>query len=135
MSEANQQPTEQEIRQYLSQLRGTPVAQVVSEILFGLLNAAQAKLGRNDGRLMIDLSGLVLDHARRYLPSDQATQLNQLLSQLRIGQVQAEKEVAAKGEAEPNDLADAPPPPTATPPAAPQQQRPASKLWVPGQGM
>ncbi len=135
MSEANQQPTEEEIRQYLSQLRGTPAVQVVSEILFGLLNAAQAKLGRNDGRLMIDLSGLVLDHARRYLPSDQATQLDELLSQLRIGQVQAEKEVAAKGEAEPNDLAEAPPPPTATQPAAPQQQRPASKLWVPGQGM
>ena len=133
MSEANQQPTEQEIRQYLSQLRGTPAEHVVSEILYGLLNAAQAKLGRRDGRLMIDLSGLVLEHARRYLENDQVSQLDQLLAQLRIGQVQAERDVAAKGEPEPNDLPEVHTPPAATQPAAPQQ--PASKLWVPGQSM
>lgn len=133
VSEANQQPTEQEIRQYLSQLRGTPADQVVSEILYGLLNAAQAKLGRRDARLMIDLSGLVLDHARRYLPNDQVTQLDRLLGQLRIGQVHAENEVVAKGEAEPNDLPDVPAPPTTSQPAAPQ--RPATKLWVPGQSI
>jgi hypothetical protein len=133
VSEANQQPTEQEIRQYLSQLRGTPADHVVSEILYGLLNAAQAKLGRRDGRLMIDLSGLVLDHARRLLPADQATQLDQLLAQLRIGQVHAENEVAARAEPEPNDLAEAPTPPAPAPSVPPQ--RPATKLWVPGQGI
>ena len=133
VSEANQQPTEQEIRQYLSQLRGTPAEQVVSEILYGLLNAAQAKLGRRDGRLMIDLSGLVLDHARRFLPAGHATQLDQMLGQLRIGQVHAENEVAAKSEAEPNDLAEVPTPPTAAQPAPPQ--RPVPKLWVPGQSI
>jgi hypothetical protein len=141
VSEA-QQPNEQEIREYLAQLRGAPAAQVVSEVLYGLLNAAQAKLGRHDGRLMIDLSGLILDHARPFLPSDQLAPLDQVLSQLRLGQVQAEQEVAAKGAAEPNDLPAAPSPPAAGP-AAPSTsqlgeqpgQRPASKLWVPGQNL
>jgi hypothetical protein len=54
-----------------------------------------------------------------------------MLAQLRIGQVHAENDVAAKGETEPNDLAEVPTPPTAAQPASPQQ--PATKLWVPGQ--
>lgn len=131
MSEANQQPTEQEIREYLSRLRSAPVAQVVPEILYGLLNAAQAKLGRRDGRLMIDLSGLLLDHARRHLPAAEVAQMDQLLAQLRIGQVRAENEVAAKDEAEPNDLSEVPTPPRATPPT--DRPPPGPKLWVPGQ--
>ena len=131
MSEPNKQPTEQEIREYLSQLRTVAAAQVVSEVVFSLVNAAQAKLGRRDARLMIDLSGLMLGHAGRYLPADQKSQLEQLLGQLRIAQVRAENEIAAKGQSEPNDLAEIPTPPSTTPPAP--SQRPASKLWVPGQ--
>jgi hypothetical protein len=133
VSEANQQPTEQEIREYLSRLRTAPAGQVVPEILYGLLNAAQAKLGRRDGRLMIDLSGLVLDHARPHLPAAEVTQLDQLLAQLRISQVRAENELATKGEAEPNDLSEMPTPPQTTQPAA--QQPPAPKLWVPGRNL
>lgn len=132
MSEANQ-PSEQEIREYLSRLRGAPAGQVIPEILFGLLNAAQAKLGRRDGRLMIDLSGLLLDHARPHLPADEVAEMDRLLAQLRIGQVRAENEIAAKGEAEPNDLPEVPTPPQATKPAAPKP--PGPKLWVPGQNL
>ena len=131
VSEPNQQPTEQEIREYLSRLRSAPVGQVVPEILYGLLNAAQAKLGRRDGRLMIDLSGLVLDHARRHLPAAEVAQMDQLLAQLRISQVHAESELAGKGEAEPNALSEVPTPPQTTPPATPPALGP--KLWVPGQ--
>lgn len=133
VSEANQQPTEQEIREYLSRLRSAPAGQVIPEILYGLLNAAQAKLGRRDGRLMIDLSGLVLEHARRHLPAAEVAQMDQLLAQLRISQVRAENELAASGEAEPNDLSEMPTPPQSTQPAA--QQPPTPKLWVPGQNL
>lgn len=133
VSEANQQPTEQEIREYLSRLRTAPAGQVIPEILYGLLNAAQAKLGRRDGRLMIDLSGLVLEHARRHLPAAEVAQMDQMLAQLRISQVRAENELAARGEAEPNDLSEMPTPPQSPQPAA--QQPPTPKLWVPGQNL
>ena len=48
------EPTEEEIRAYLSQLREAPVDQVLAEVVNALLNAAQVKLGRRDGRLLID---------------------------------------------------------------------------------
>lgn len=134
--------TEEQAKQYVAQLRSAPAEQVVTEILSGLLNAAQVKLGRRDARLLIDLSAVVLEQARRYVSTELATQVEQVLSQLRLGQVRAE-EAAAAGEpaAEPNDLPETPAPPaggTGAPatapaaPAAPSQPSPASRLWVPG---
>ena len=72
---------------------GLPGKQVIAEVLQGLLNAAQVKLGRRDARLLIDLSASVVDHARPHLSGDLASQVDQALSQLRMGQVEAEKEV------------------------------------------
>lgn len=124
----------------MAQLRSAPAEQVVTEILSGLLNAAQVKLGRRDARLLIDLSAGVLEQARRYVSTELVTQVEHVLSQLRLGQVRAEEQAAA-GEpaAEPNDLAETPAPPAGTtgdpataPTGSPPQPSPASRLWVPG---
>jgi hypothetical protein len=137
---------DQETREYLAKLRSAPAEQLVTEVLFTLLNAAQVKIGRRDARLFIDLGALLHEHARRYVSGDLARQVDQALGQLRLAQVQAEGQVAPQGsEVEPNDLPETPaapagpaagpaadaassPPPT----PAPSQPSPASRLWVPG---
>jgi len=134
--------TEEQLRELLGRLRHAPVEQVIAELLSSLLNAAQAKLGRRDARLLIDLSGLMIDHARRYVSKGLADQVDQALTQLRLGQVRAEGAAASgKRSDEQNDLAETPAPPTgaAAPPAeqpAPSPQPSASsRLWVPGRNM
>jgi hypothetical protein len=132
------QITEEQLREYLSQLREAPAEQIVAELLSSTLNAAQAKLGRRDARLLIDLSTVMMDHVRRFVSGDLATQVDNVLQQLRLGQVRAEE--SAGQTPEPNDLPETPPPPS-TGPAAPEStppppsagaSRPPSGLWVPG---
>ncbi|MFC4000197.1 hypothetical protein ACFS2C_02885 [Prauserella oleivorans] len=138
--------SEDEAREYVSRLRTAPVEQLVSEVVFSLLNAAQVKLGRRDARLLIDLGGLVAGHSREYVSAELAQQVDRALAQLRLGQVSAESEVAGKAEPEPNDLDRTPAPPSSTAApgasptaasgatAAPEPKEPsaASRLWVPG---
>lgn len=95
------EPSEEEIRAYLGQLREAPVDQVLSEILSALLNAAQVKLGRRDGRLLIDLVAGLVDGSRAALPAEFATQVDEAMSQLRLAQVEAEGQI---GDDEPNDV-------------------------------
>jgi len=150
-----QQPSEEEIRAYLSQLREAPVDQVLAEVVNALLNAAQVKLGRRDGRLLIDTVSAVTDTVRGHVPEALTTQLDQALTQLRMAQVEGEQQVAkaaAAGHAESGDLATEPAAATADPgseggdgstPAADDQPPPAtpppasggsaaSRLWIPG---
>lgn len=134
-------PSEEEVRAYLEQMRTAPVEQVLAEVLQGLLNAAQLKLGRADARLLLDVAASITDQSRSQLSEDLVQQVDQALSQLRMAQVEAEQQVAAQGTPEANDMAaDAP---SATPdagtdaPAAsePQPGSPGSatsKLWIPG---
>jgi hypothetical protein len=115
-----------------------PAEQVVADIIFGLANAAQAKLGRRDARLLIDLTSTVLEQARPHLSGELVSHLDQVIGPLRLAQVQAESRVGAASEAEPNDLAEVPKPRPAAPPSpgiqqpADQPQPAKSKLWVPG---
>jgi hypothetical protein len=140
-----QQPSEEEVRQYLAQLRQAPAEQVIAEVLSGLLNAAQVKVGRKDGRLLLDLSASVIDGAREHLSDELTNQVDEVLGQLRMAQVEGEREVASaaeQGQQEPNDLGAqeqpggapeqgaASPPPASPPPA--QQQPQGSRLWTPG---
>jgi hypothetical protein len=136
------QVTEEQVREYLSKLREVPAEHLVAELLSSLLNTAQAKLGRRDARLLIDLSGLMINYVRRHVSTQLSTQIDQALTQLRLGQVRTEEAAAGGGHREPNDLAEAPPPPadragvpsSGPPPAAPEPS-PASRLWVPGQNL
>jgi len=135
-----QQPSEEEVRAYLGQLRVAPVEQVVAEVASALLNAAQVKLGRNDGRLLLDMVATLADQGRSQLPAELTDQLDQALSQLRLAQVEAEREVAqaaSQGHVEEGDLGYGPAaesegdaPAGETP--APQPGAAASRLWVPG---
>jgi hypothetical protein len=92
-------------------MRSLPVDQVIGEVLFGLLNAAQVKLGRRDARLLIDVSAVAHEHARPYLPDELSTQIDKVLGQLRLGQVSAEGKAGQQGEPEENDLDRLPAPP------------------------
>ena len=142
-----QQPSEEEIREYLGQLRQAPAEQVIAEVLSGLLNAAQVKVGRKDGRLLIDLSTSVVEGAREHLGEELTKQVDEVLGQLRMAQVEGEREVEsarAQGHEEPNDLGTEPAEPGTDAPAAGSEQpssppsqsqdqgSAASRLWTPG---
>src|SRR5579875_4032980 len=64
----------EDAREYVRRMRSLPVDQIIRDVLFGLLNAAQVKLGRRDARLLIDVGGVVHQHARPYLPEAPAAQ-------------------------------------------------------------
>jgi hypothetical protein len=93
-----------EVRERLRRLRSLPVEQVIGDAVFTLLNAAQVKLGRRDARLLIDVSTVAHEHARPYLPGELTKQIDQVLGQLRLGQVSAEGSANRPGEPEENDL-------------------------------
>jgi hypothetical protein len=76
-------------------------------------HAAQVKLGRQDARLPIDVTAAAHEHARLCLPGELTRQINQVLRQLRLGQVSAETHASQQGQPEENDLDRTPaPPPT-----------------------
>ena len=128
------QPSEEEVRAYLAQLRETPVEQVVAEVLSALLNAAQVKLGRADGRLLLDLAASVIEQGGEQLPEELTGQVADVLSQLRVAQVDAEQQLAGGDQApaaEPGADAAAPPAPGQAPPPG-DASDPSSRLWVPG---
>jgi hypothetical protein len=102
---------EADVKEYIEKLRTTPVDHVIVDAVSALLGMAQAKLGRRDARLLIDLSTIMLDHARAYLPDDRVHELDRRLGGLRFGQVSAENETGRTGNAEANDLDRVPTPP------------------------
>ena len=99
--------------EYARRLRSLAVDQIVGDVLFSLLNAAQVKLGRRDARLLIDVTAVAHEHARPYLPSDLTERIDQVLGQLRLGQVSAEGHASRQGKPEENDLDRMPAPPPA----------------------
>jgi hypothetical protein len=98
-------------------LRSLPAGQVLGDVLLSLLHAAQVKLGRRDARLLIDVTAVAHEHARPYLPGELTRQIDQVLGQLRLGQVSAESRASQQGQPEENDLHRAP----ASPPAGAAQ--------------
>ncbi len=128
-------PSEQDAQALVERLRVAPAEEILTEVLSTLLSTAQVKLGRRDARLFIDLSAAVLDHAKGFVSDDVRGQVDAALGRLRMGQVAAEREVAAAGGPEPNDLPSNPPPRTAEGHARSGSSLPsgsASGLWVPG---
>jgi hypothetical protein len=103
--------------EFVRRIRSLPVDQVIGDVLFSLLQAAQVKVGRRDARLLIDVTAVAHEHARRHLPGDLTKQIDQLLGQLRMAQVSAEGQAGQPGQPEENDLENAP----TAPPASPAQ--------------
>ncbi len=106
-------PSAEEAREYARRLRSFPVDQVLRDFLFSLLEAARVKLGRRDARLLIDVTAVAHEHARPHLPGELNGQIDQVLGQLRMGQVSAEGQASKQGQQEANDLDTAPVPPPA----------------------
>ncbi len=128
------QPSEEEIRAYLEQLRDAPVDQVLAEVCSALINAAQVKAGRVDARLLLDVAGSVTEQIRGKVDEQLTSQLDQALTQLRLAQVDAEKQLAqAQEAAEPAaPAADAGPAEQAPPSAQPGSPPTGKRLWTPG---
>ena len=127
--------SEQGAQELLERLRVAPAAEILTEVLSTLLSTAQVKLGRRDARLFIDLSAVLLEHAKGVVPDDLRGQVDAALSQLRMGQVAAERELADADASEPGDLPHASPPPEAEGAAPAGSVGPpgsGSGLWVPG---
>ncbi|MEX0952264.1 MAG: hypothetical protein WDZ26_00370 [Nitriliruptoraceae bacterium] len=135
---AGDQPSEEEVRAYMEQLRSSPVDQVLAEICSALLSAAQVKLGRPDGRLLIDVVGGVADQMRGGDLEELTTQVDQALSQLRLAQVEAERQQEAGGSAEaasteaPGGPAPQAPPSAPSPPSDSSDPSGGRRLWTPG---
>ena len=87
----------EEARELVQELRSAPAEQVVTEVIFTVLNAAHVKLGRRDARLMIDLSTVMLDYLRKYVSDALVKKVDRALGQLRLGQASAENEAAKTG--------------------------------------
>ncbi len=138
-----QEPSEEELRAYLGQLRSSPVDQVLAEVSSALVNAAQVKLGRQDARVLLDVVAAITDAVRGRVDEGLTTQLDDVLAKLRLAQVEGEREVAAaaaKGHDEPGDV------PAEDAPAGESEPRDessapggqagggsaGSRLWVPG---
>lgn len=131
-----QQPSEAEIRAYLEQLRGAPVDQVLAEVCSALINAAQVKVGRPDARLLLDVVAAVGDAIRDRADADLVAQVDNALTQLRLAQVDAEKELAGTN-AEADDGDDSSATDTAgqggaTPPSPSASGSTGKRLWTPG---
>jgi hypothetical protein len=136
-------PSEAEVRAMLAEMREAPAEQVLAEVANVLLQAAQVKLGRPDARVLIDAVAAVAAAAEGRVQAELTAQVMQAVTQLRLAQVEAERELGIAPPAAPTaptatggagGPSAASPPPGATPGAAPGQagQRPASRLWVPG---
>lgn len=125
--------SEEELRQYLGELRNAPAAEIVAQVVTMLANAAQVKLGRRDARVLIDTIDAVRQASATTLPEEFGQQIDDLLAQLRVAQVEGEKEVARlQSEGGEGDQEQAAPsaPGQGEPP--PQQEDGGSRLWTPG---
>jgi len=110
-------------------IRALPIDQVIADVVFSLLQAAQVKLGRRDARLLIDVSTVAHDHARPYLPGELNRQIDEALGELRLAQVSAESQASTSGQPEHDDIEQMPaPPPTgaARPPTGQATATPAA---------
>jgi hypothetical protein len=125
------------MRAMLAQMREAPAEQVLVEVINVLLQAVQVKLGRRDARLLIDAVAAITTATDGRVDATLQGQIAQALTQLRLAQVEAERQegiaeerVAPAAAAGPGAT---PPAPAPSPQASPAPGAPAaSRLWVPG---
>lgn len=147
----SEEPTEEEVRAYVEQLRQAEASELVVQAYTMLGTGAEVKLGRADARILIDAMAGLVQAAGRSLPEQLVTQLAGGVAQLQTAQVQAEQHVAEAGggqaaegggQAAPGQPAPAEPggaprpqpaaPPQPTAPSQPAAPNAADRLWIPG---
>jgi hypothetical protein len=126
---AQRQPSEEELRAYLEQLRGADAAGIIAQVYEMLGTTAEVKLGRPDARTLIDTMIAVVDAAGDALPDDLAQRMRQGIAQLQTGQVQAEREAAGPQTGQEAPAAEG----TAQAAPPPGDKRMTDRLWIPGQ--
>lgn len=138
------QPTEEELRAYLEQLRGADPAELLVQAYRLLGTGAEVKLGRTDARVLIDAMAAMVEAVAGQLPAELVTQMRDGVGQLQMAQVQAEREGASGsgggqdrapgGSPEGGAPSQPPPPPGTQPPPPGDDQRLTDRLWIPGRG-
>lgn len=123
MSDQHRQPTEQEIMAMIAQLREAPARDIILQGLGLMVSGAEAKLGRQDARAIIDVIDAVVTSAGDVL-GDVQTQIQTMVTELKTAQVQAEAKLAEGGEQPSQTQA-------TTPPPEPEKKQ-TDKLWIPG---
>lgn len=137
------QPSEEELRAYLEQLREADSTEVVAQAYTMLGTGAEVKLGRSDARVLIDAMAAIVEATQASLEPDLVERMRNGVAQLQSAQVQAERQAAggppADQEGEPPQTAAPQPPPDAPgqgQPGAPEpggaKESPADRLWIPG---
>lgn len=126
------QPTEEQVRAYLSELREADATDIVVQAVSLLLNGAQVKLGRPDARMLVDAAGGLLESAGPRLGERLTKELRGVLSQLRVAQVEAEQEEGEEGQpAGGGERATPRRPPEGGEEEAGEADRTSSRLWTP----
>jgi hypothetical protein len=142
------QPTEAELRAYLERLRAHDAAELLAEAYNLLGTAAQVKLGRPDARVLIDAMAAVVESTAGRVADNLHTQMRDGVNQLKVAQVQAEREVVTGAQAQGGAEQGQPPggePGQAPAAGAPSRsapggqqagqqpdQRLTDRLWIPG---
>lgn len=136
-SASPRQPSPEELRAYLEELRDADAAGLLAEAYNLLAAGAQVKLGRPDARPLIDAMAGITQAGTAALPDEIAKQMQQGVAQLQVAQVEAEREGAGQGRqpeqpatagGEKGEAAQAPPRP------GEQESKVTDRLWVPGRG-
>lgn len=146
-----QQPSEEQIRAYLAQLRQAAPDELVAQAFSVLASGAEVKLGREDARLLIDAAAALAEAVGDRVEGDLSQQMTTALNQLRVAQVDAEKqltklrdegklppeeEATLADDAATGEVSDADGPSPSQGQQAGQQRSgsgdAASRLWIPG---
>lgn len=136
-----EQPSEEEVQQYLEQLREADPSDVVAQAFNMLATGAQVKLGRPDARMLIDALDAIASAVSDRFNQEFAEQMRTSVSQLQNAQVQAEQEGGpqpAGGGDQGSGGGDSGQPGGEQPaegsqPSQGGDQRMTDRLWVPGQ--
>lgn len=130
-AEQAEQPTEEEMKAYLEQLRDADPAEIVAQAYTMLGTGAEVKLGRPDARVLIDAMGALAEVTQGTLGDDLVTRMRNGVVQLQTAQVQAEREAGDAGQqAEVSQAAGPETPPG--PAGQGQASAPPKKQWNPG---
>lgn len=137
------QPSEEEIRAYLAQIREADPTAIIVQAFQMLGEGAQIKLGRSDARVLIDTMGAVSEAVAGRVPADLTEQMRTGVAQLQTAQVQAEREQgaaapSAAGDPTASGTSDAsgmpPGSPTTSSPQQDAEEKLTDRLWIPGRG-
>lgn len=131
------QPSPEELQAYLMQLRQADPAEFLMQAFNMLVTGAQAKIGLDDGRMLIDSASSVIEGVADRLPEDLLEAVRNAVSQLKVAQVQAEQQLAEAGPdaAGPEEAGGGEAGQSGAPRVSEPQRKMTDRLWTPGQGV